>query len=235
MTEINATTPGFTQPAAIEPRPAYGALPSGKRETFGQLMNLQGRGRALEAKLAASATGADRSDPAKLALAQESKGQAAQLHELRGMVGAAPGSNARRMLASMLARLEGGGSLNSGDRARLKLAIAADEHRVDLAGARKVAATIASLEAAGDSVASQAKDPSLIQDPARLAIFKQQMSYVTGAVEKLEQMLVSGRVDPKLVMKLASASGQQNHGHVVRDVTSALGNTDAFSESGDDL
>lgn len=171
---------------------------------FSRLMNLQGRGRALEAKLAkqgSAVTGGG--DPAATAMAQQSTFYAGELKHLRELVGSAPGGNARRALAAIVERLEGGGQLQPTDRARIKLAIAADDKRVDLSGANAYRHAILELDK-GFKINDEAlKDPSLVQDPARLAQFQQVNRDRQQVLEKLMQALGASKLDPSVAHALA--------------------------------
>jgi hypothetical protein len=162
--------------------------------SFDKLMHLQSRGRALEVKLQPQTSGAA-GDPAVHARHAQADATREQFHALRELVGDAPGGNARRAFAAIVERLESGGSLQPGDRARIRLAIAADQHKVDLKAAMRAKSAILSFEDAIDKISSQAADPTLVQDPARLAIFQAQGKHQRDGMLQLEQLIQSGTLD----------------------------------------
>lgn len=177
---------------------------------FSRLMNLQGRGRELEAKLAKQASGASNTDPAAVARAAEAKFTAGGLKELRELVGPNPKGNARRALAAIVARLEGGGKLQATDQSRINLALAADAKRVDLAGAIRIRDMIVGIDKATEAIASQTQDPKLVHDPARMAQFQQQMGYQQQMAESLQGILSGGGpVDVKAATRVVEDTIKQ--------------------------
>lgn len=202
MTSSVDSLTGMPMPAlgaanvAVRPNAAASAAASATEGGgFHKLMHLQQRGRTLEAKLQQQASGASAQDPAATAQAQQQAFYAKEFQSIRELVGPTPGGNARRALAAILERLEGGGELKGSDRARIKLAIAADQKQVDLAGALRMRAAILSVDDATSKLSTQTEDPTLLQDPARLAQFRQQMQHRGEELKRLEQLIAAGTFD----------------------------------------
>ncbi|MCW2922515.1 MAG: hypothetical protein JWL76_2389 [Thermoleophilia bacterium] len=202
---FSTPTVAGTADTSVGARPAASAGAGATHgESFSRLMHLQGRGRELEAKLAKQATSASSSDPAAMASAEQAKFNAGELKAIRELVGPAPAGNARRALAAILERLEGGGQFKPTDRARIRLAIAADEQRVDLPGANSFRSAILSLDSFFDASVEQSSDPSLIQDPARLAILKDQNAKAQQRLGELMHALGSTKLDPAAARAIAT-------------------------------
>lgn len=198
-----------SQGVGARPDPAASAAAQAGATTegggFHKLMHLQQRGRELEAKLQAASADTTAGDPSAAAGAQQAASTRDQFRALRELVGDAPGGNARRALAAMVTRLETGGSMQPGDRARIQLAIAADQQQVDLPGALRARAAILSIEDALSKISQQAQDPTLTQDPARMASFQQQGANARAQVGQLEQLIRSGTLDQRSIDAVLAA------------------------------
>lgn len=182
--------------ATAQPNVAAAAATAGSGSGgFERLMRLQQRGRELEAKLTKDAAGASPSDPAATAIADQQQLSAKRFKELRELVGPSPGGNARRALAAVIERMEAGGELKTTDRARIRLAIAADERQVDLAGAMRMRAAIVSLDEAMTKTSELTKDPTLVQDAARHTQFQAQIRRRNEELQALETLIASGKFD----------------------------------------
>ena len=206
-----ASLPNLTTLPSVANAPALGQAAAARTGGtgaggFDRLMNLQSRGRALEAKLAKQAAAAGSADPASTARGQQASTNAKQLGELRALVGPNPKGNARRALAAIIARLEGGGEVKGTDRLRIRLAIAADERRVTLPDALRIRDLIMSIDTNTDAIAKQADDPTLVQDPARVAIFKQQMGYQHDGVTALDDALGASKVTAAVAQRALDAA-----------------------------
>jgi hypothetical protein len=201
--------PALGAAAAARPNAAAGAAAdgtegSGGASGFERLMHLQQRGRELEAKLAKDAAGASASDPAATALAKQKQFYAKEFQALRELVGPTPGGNARRALAAIVERMEGGGALKPTDRARIRLAIAADEKRVDLSGANAFRHAILAIDSSGDASAAEAQDPTMLQDPARLAKFQERNRAIEDLGTQLLTLTSAARLDSAVAHKLGA-------------------------------
>lgn len=203
-----AALPNLTTLPSVANAPALGSAKSKQAPrtgggSFDHLLKLQDRGRKLETELQSRASKVASGDPAATAQAQQAAFYAKELKEIRELVGPAPGGNARRALAAIVTRLEGGGELKPTDKARIRLAIAADEKRVDLAGATRIRDVVLGLDAASEAIAKQASDPTLVQDPARVAIFKQQNRQQQDMRDSLVQLLGgTGPVDVRAATRV---------------------------------
>jgi hypothetical protein len=175
---------------------------------FHKLMHLQQRGRTLEEQLKRDAAAAPATDPAAKAKAAQTKFTATEFQKLRELVGPNPGGNARRALAALLERLEGGGELKSTDRARVRLAIAADEQRVDLAGANAFREAILAIDRAAEKSSAIASDPMVAQDPDRLADFQARNRGIQNATERLIEMTGAAHLDHHAAHAIASSFAQ---------------------------
>ncbi len=182
---------------------------------FSHLMNLQGRGRELEQKLAAQTATADAQDPAAMATADQATFMSGEVMALRELVGPAPGGNARRALAAILQRLEAGGEFQVTDRTRIRLAIAADEKRVGLAGANAYRHAILEVDRAVAASDRKLEDPTMLQDRERMATFQQHNRELQQLIGQLQQGIDAPRVDEGVAHRIASqaarASGSRDH------------------------
>jgi hypothetical protein len=191
---------------------------------FSALMNLQGRTRALVAKLTAQmtqlrdATG----DPAKQAQAQQLQLEIKRLQELSSTAGVNPKSNSRHALAWAIQTVEGGGALTAAHGLRFKLAQRADQGDVKPADGAVLRRAIEAVTKAQDATAAASQDPTLVQDPSRLATFQQRMKAIQDAMDALGTRIGSGQLDGATIGRLDAAARQQNPGHVIRDVLATL-------------
>jgi hypothetical protein len=60
-------------------------------------------------------------------------------------------------------------------------------------------AAILSLDDATDKLAAQTDDPTLVQDPARLAQFRAQMQHRGEELKRLEQLIAAGTFDQQSI------------------------------------
>lgn len=175
---------------------------------FSHLMNLQGRGRELEQKLAGQSTMANDGDPAATARAEQARFMSGEVKALRELVGPAPGGNARRALAAVVQRLEAGGEFQGTDRTRIRLAIAADDKRVDMAGANAYRHAILELDKAFAASDSKLENPTMLQDPARMESFQQHNRELQQLIGQLQQGLEAARVTPDAAHRIAAQAAR---------------------------
>lgn len=223
MTSMPTTAPAGAI-AARAPRPAAPASVAGHaaHTDFSALMGLQRRGREAVAKLRRQAGDAPAGDPAAVAVSQQRRHAAAQLEQLLERAGSAPGSNARHALARILQSVEQGRLVSGGDSLRMRLAQAADDRRVAPAHGAALRDVIAAIDSAGESTSALANDPTLVQDPSRLATFNARMGAIRDAAKALDTLLASGELSEPVIARLRTAAARENPGHMVRDVLSAL-------------
>ncbi len=203
---VAGTTAGNTGARPIASSAATATQGTG----FSHLMNLQGRGRELERKLASQATSANSQDPAVTAKAEQAKFMSGEVKALRELVGPSPGGNARRALAAILQRLEAGGEFQGTDRTRLRLAIAADEWRVDLAGANAYRHAILELDKAFAASDATLQDPTMLQDSTRMGSFQQRNRELQQLIGQLQQELEASRVSPDAAHRIAAQAARSN-------------------------
>lgn len=177
---------------------------------FSNLMNLQGRGRELEQKLAAQAATVNAQDPAANAQGVQAKFLSGEVKTLRELVGPAPGGNARRALAAILQRLEAGGEFKGTDRTRIRLAIAADDKRVDLAGANAYRHAILEVDKAVAASDRMLQDPTMLQDRERMATFQQHNRELQQLIGQLQQGLEAPRVSEDGAHRIAAQAARSN-------------------------
>jgi len=201
--------------AAIQPNASTGVPAAATAGTegaassgFERLMRLQQRGRELEAKLTRQASGGGAGDPAATATAEQSKFYAKAFKELRELVGPTPGGNARRALAAVVERMEAGGELKPTDRARIRLAIAADEKRVDLPGANAYRHAIIELDRIGEATTAETRDPTMVQDTDRLSSFQERMRAIEDLGRQLLELTAAERLDPAAAHAIAAKAGK---------------------------
>jgi hypothetical protein len=187
---------------------------------FTALIGLQQRTRELAA--AAKAPAATGGDPAAQASSAMRRGAVDKLEELASAAGPSPGSRTRHALAIAVLSVEKTGSLSFVDAQNVRLAISADAGRTNPESLQGLRTTIQRIGAAMDRTSAAAQDPTLTQDPDRLATFQQRMKSMTDAARSLDTFLAGATQDPRTIEALQAAGRQVNDGHVVRDTLAAL-------------
>jgi hypothetical protein len=216
-----AAQPLDTAAWSAERARVQGAIKGGD---FSALIGLQRRTRELAAAAKAPdpAGSAAAANPADHAAATSKRVSVEKLEQLATAAGPNPGSRTRHALALAVMSVEKTGSLSFVDAQNVRLAISADAGRVKPEALREIRTTVQRIGAAMDRATEAAQDPTLVQDPDRIATFQQRMKSMTDAARALDTFLAGAAQDPRTIEALRSAGRQINDGHVVRDTLAAL-------------